>query len=245
MLTPTLRKAAKFAAFLLFLSGPCSVALASVNVSPVIVHLSDGHNKDIIRISNGSEQPKSFQVDVVSWSQTKEERESYSPTDDLLVVPPLFTLEAGETQVVRIGLMRGTEMDRELSYRIFFTELAPPQPDSADVTGISMRMRLGVPIFVKPENPALASIDFVQQKTIEGQLYMQLKNTGNVHVKINEVHYQAPTAVDKEVTPTVFYLLPVMTGYLPVTQPNRNTGGTVTLVTDTVGNLEYELAGPQ
>jgi hypothetical protein len=74
---------------------------------------------------------------------------------------------------------------------------------------------------------------------------MELRNTGNVHVKINEIRYLAPFASNKQITQTVFYLHPDASGFLPVELPDANAGGTVELVTDTAGVLEHELAVPQ
>ena len=105
-------KAASFAAFLLFCVVCPTALMASVDISPVVVELSEAHDKEVVRIGNGTESAKSFQVDVVAWSQSDPEREIYTPTDDLLAVPPLFTLEAGKEQVV------GRRVDLTLCVRL-------------------------------------------------------------------------------------------------------------------------------
>ena len=188
---------------------------------------------------------KSFQVDVVAWSQNDEEREIYTPTDELLAVPPLFTLKPGEQQVVRIGLMRAADPEKELSYRVFFTELEPPEIEEQTVSSVNIRLRFGVPVFVAPLAPAAPGVEFIGLQTIDGHRFMELRNTGNVRVKVNEVHYQSPTSLDKEVSQAVFYLHPGMKGFLPLETGDQTPGGTVRLVTDTAGTLEYVLAGPQ
>ena len=74
---------------------------------------------------------------------------------------------------------------------------------------------------------------------------MKLKNTGNVRVKVNEVRFQDHTSADKEVSQAVFYLHSGKTGFLPLEVAGQHVGGTVELVTDTAGIIEYALAGPQ
>ena len=160
-------------------------------------------------------------------------------------MPPLFTVQPGQTQVVRIGLMRRADEDRELAYRVFFTELAPPELGEDTTSGIRMRLRFGVPAFVAPLAPPSPAIDLVKLHSIDGHTFLELKNTGNVHVKVNEVHYLAPFATNKAVSDTSFYLHPGVSGYLPVDLPDANASGTVELVTDTAGVLEYELAGSE
>ena len=237
-------KAAGFAAFLLFCIGYPVSAFAGVDISPVLVEMSEKQNKQVVRISNSGETAKSFQVDVVAWSQSDEEREIYTPTDELLAVPPLFTLQPGAQQVVRIGLMRDADTDTELAYRVFFTELEPPELDEKTVSSINIRLRFGIPVFVAPLAPAAPQVQLVNMKTIDEHTFMELKNVGNVRVKVNEVHYQAPTSPDKEVSQAVFYLHSGKTGFLPLELPDASVGGTVELITDTAGTLEYAVPGP-
>ena len=237
-------KAAGFAAFLLICTGYAVPAFAGIDISPVLVEMSEKQNKQVVRISNTGETPKSFQVDVVAWSQSDEEREIYTPTDELLAVPPLFTLQPGAQQVVRIGLMRDADTDTELAYRVFFTELEPPQLDEKTVSSINIRLRFGIPVFVAPLAPAAPQVQLVNMKTIGEHTFMELKNVGNVRVKVNEVHYQAPTSPAKEVSQAVFYLHSGKTGFLPLELPDDSVGGTVELITDTAGTLEYAVPGP-
>ena len=234
-------KAAIIAAFLFLSSGWSAIAVASVDISPVRLDLSNDRNKDTIRFGNGGDETKSYQVDVVNWSQSEGKSDEYTPSDDLLVVPPIFTLEPGEQQVVRIGLMRSADPDTELTYRIFFTELAPAQPDSATTSGVTMRLRLGIPVFVAPNTDSAPNLELVGSQRDRDEMFMRFRNTGKVHVKVNEVQYEAPGLADKTVTPAVFYVLPGQTASLPVSLPHGNAVGKVTLITDTAGKLEYDL----
>jgi fimbrial chaperone protein len=238
-------KAAVCAAFLLTLIAFSHTATASIDISPVVVELSETRNKEVVRITNSGETAKSFEVSVVAWSQSGEDREIYAPTDELLAVPPLFTLQAGEQQVVRIGLMRPADAEQELSYRVFFTELEPPEIEQKTVSSINVRLRFGIPTFVAPLAIPVASIEFVGTKMVDEHLFMELRNSGNIRVKVNEVRYQSPTRADKDVTQTVFYLHPGKTGSLPLQLGGEPTGGKIELVTDTAGVLEYVLAGPE
>lgn len=234
-------KAAKVAAFLFIFVASVSVTHASMSVSPVRIDLSDEHRKDVIRVSNQDESAKSYEVNVVAWSQSRERREIYTPTEDLLAVPPLFTLQPGEEQIVRIGMLQDADAATERSYRMFVTELAPPQPESPAATGITMRVQIGVPVFVAPTALPTATLDYVDSMQVEEQLFMQFRNSGNTHVKVTEVQFLAPGQTDKQVAPTGLYVLAGQTGYLPVALPDGKPVGTITVVTDTLGSLEYEL----
>jgi fimbrial chaperone protein len=239
------RKAAFCAAFLFCLLGWSASALAAIDISPVLIAMSEERNKEVVRITNSGDTAKSFEVNAVAWSQSEKEREIYSETDDLLAVPPLFTVQPGQTQVVRIGLMRRAEEDRELAYRVFFTELAPPELGEGTTSGIKMRLRFGIPAFIAPLSAAAPVVELIKLHTIDGHTFIELRNTGNVHVKVNEVHYLAPSASSKAVSEASFYLHAGTSGFLPLEVSDESAAGRVELVTDTAGVLEYELAGPR
>jgi fimbrial chaperone protein len=234
-------KAALGAAFLFIFGFYASVALASISVSPVRLDLSDDHDKDVVRISNQEETSKSYQVEVVAWSQTDERREVYTPTEALLAVPPLFSLAPGEEQLVRIGMIDGADPMTEKSYRVFITEIAPPQPDAPTTSGINMRLQIGIPVFVAPNTLPFSTFELIGSKQIGNQLFLQFHNSGNTHVKVSEVHYRASDNAEPVVSPAAMYLLAGQKGYVPVSLPDDMALGNVTIVTDSLGNLEYEL----
>lgn len=235
-------KAAIGAAFLFIFGGAPGAAQAQVAVSPVRIDLSDEHNKDVIHITNQEQTTKSFEVELVAWSQSDERREVYTPTDDVLAVPPLFSLGPGEEQIVRIGLMTDAASPVERSYRMFITELAPPQEEKIEGAGVNLRLRLGIPVFVAPTALPYATLDYFDSMQIEDQLFMHLRNAGNTHVKVSEVRYLAPGKDTPDVESAVIYILAGQTGYVPVALSDARRGGKVTLVTDALGNMEYDLS---
>lgn len=237
-----LGKAVLCAAFLLIFGGMPSAAIAQVAISPVRVDLSDDHTKDVIQISSQADKTMSYEVEIVSWSQSEERREIYSPTDDILAVPPLFTLQPGEEQIVRIGMLTDANPSTEQSYRMFITELAGPQEEVAKSTGVNMRLRLGVPVFVAPRALPVATLDHIDSRQMENQLFMQMRNNGNTHVRISEVRFHSPGASEPQGEAAAIYILAGQTAYIPVALPDSRREGKVTLVTDTLGTVEYELS---
>lgn len=236
-----LTRAARFAALFLFAAGWSLFARASVSISPVRVDFDASQRMEIIRFGNGGAETRSYQVDVVSWSQSGVRGDVHDPTDDVLAVPPVFTLEPGQQQVIRVGLLREPDPATELAYRVFITELAPPQEEKPEGAGVAMRLRVGVPVFVAPSAGPSAQLDLVGSERDGETLLMQFRNAGNVHVKISEIQYEAPGLADARIEPAMLYVLPGQSGSLPVALPYGNAVGTVTLVTDTAGNLEYDL----
>ena len=234
-------KAAVIAAFL-FLSGfLTTVGYASINISPLRVDLSDDHDKDVIRITNQGDSMKSYEVEVVAWSQTDERREVYAPTEDILAVPPLFTVSPGEQQIIRVGKLTNADSNIERSYRMFITELAPPEEGEAGSASISMRLQIGVPVFISPDALPFAELKYVESEKIGEQLFVRFRNSGNTHVKVTEVRYSTPGSDTPVVTSTVAYFLAGKSGLLPIELPSGGQVGRITVVTDSLGAVEYDL----
>jgi fimbrial chaperone protein len=207
----------------------------------VRIDLSDDHTKDVIRVSSQADSTMSYQVEIVAWSQSEDRREIYTPTDEVIAVPPLFTLQPGEEQIVRIGMLTDADSSNERSYRMFITELAAPQEEENNMTGVNMRLRLGIPVFIAPHALPYATLDYFDSKQMNDQLFMQLRNSGNTHVRISEIQFLAPGAEQADIESAAIYILAGQTAYVPVVLPGTRRVGRVTLVTDTLGTVEYEL----
>lgn len=238
------RKAASIAAFLVVLGMAASSAYGSLSVSPVRVVLGDDHDKDVVRIANQESSAKSYEVEIVAWSQTEERREAYAPTDDILAVPPLFSLNPGEEQLLRVGMLVPADADTERSYRMFITELAPPETEKtekAETSGITMRLQIGIPVFVTPNAAPTSTLEFVKLTQVAEQQVIQFRNSGNTHVKVTEVQYLAPGSIDAVVTPALVYILAGQMAYLPLRASSNKLAGTFSIVTENNGTLHYDL----
>lgn len=65
------------------------------------------------------------QLEAMAWNKAQGQ-DIYTPTTDLIAAPPIFTVPPGGTQIVRIGLRRAPDPQRELAYRVYFQEIPPP-----------------------------------------------------------------------------------------------------------------------
>ena len=154
---------------------------ASFGVSPVRVTLSDSQQMGALTVRNNGSEPVSMQLEVMSWSQ-QEGKDVFTATRELLTNPPIFTVPAGGSQLIRAGLRRAPDARHELTYRIFMQELPPPP--SPDFNGAKMLMRLSVPVFVLPEVAAQSTLRWQAARTLDGGLKISLTNIGNAHIQI-------------------------------------------------------------
>ena len=178
-----LTRALKQAACGLFFFVVCaSVAnAANLGVSPVRVTLSDSQKIGSLSVRNEGTQPITMQMEVLSWSQ-REGKAVFAATRELLANPPIFTIPAGSSQLVRVGLRRAPDAQRELTYRVILQELPPPP--NPDLTGARMTLRISLPVFVSPEIEAKPVLLWQAVRTSQGALKISLSNNGNGHIQI-------------------------------------------------------------
>ncbi len=180
---------------------------ASFNVSPILVGLSSQKPTMPLSVSNMDDTPVVIQVRSMSWTQNDSGEDVYANTDYILATPPIFTIPAHGTQIVRIGLREPSTPERELSYRIYLTQL--PGASREAINRVTMRFRFGIPVFVT--GAAAVAPDLKWSVIASGPNAGKLKvtNDGSAHAQIGEM--QLVDMVSEQTIarqPTPVYLLP-------------------------------------
>ena len=165
----------------LLLIGAGAASAGSFEVSPVRITLSPEIPVSAITVTNNSTEPTVVQLETLNWSQ-QGEQDVYSPTSDIIATPPIFTLPVGGYQVVRVGLLRAPDAQRELTYRLYLQE-APSAPKPG-FTGMNMVIRQGVPVFVTPTIKPPDAVAWKIYRSSDGRLELSLTNNGNAHLQV-------------------------------------------------------------
>jgi fimbrial chaperone protein len=153
-------------------------------VEPTTIDLATRGVPAELTISNRGKLAARFEAKVVTWRQDADGTMQFAPTTDLVVYPTLFTVEPGGKRSIRIATTSGPTAN-ERSYRIFVEELPPLRAGvdlaASTTTSISMRTRMGVPIFVAPMK---AQIRGEVRGVVGGDgVQVSIENRGTLHVK--------------------------------------------------------------
>ncbi len=168
-------------ALLAQLLAPAAAAQAAgVSVSPIRVDLDAGSRSQALTLRNSGASAYRFQVEILRWTQTPSGDDVYLPASDVIANPPLFELAPNASQIVRVGLVGTPPQATEASYRIYFTE--SPRPNDGAGTGLTLLLRLGVPLFVAPQQPARHALQW-SARMAEGQIIVRAENRGSVHAR--------------------------------------------------------------
>ena len=135
------------------LTGLTAVA-QSLSVQPVNIFLLPGQKATTLTVSNQGSSVTSIQIRGYSWSQ-KDGDDQLTTSDDVVVSPPIASIDPGAKQVVRL-ILRRSPQGREGTYRILVDQIPPP----AEPGIVHVVLRLSIPIFAEPTIRALPHVQF-------------------------------------------------------------------------------------
>lgn len=171
----------------LLLATSLTARASTFSVDPIEVTLGRGNSSASIAITNQSPQRLRLQVTGYAWQQSSSGEMKLTPTDDLVFFPKLLEIDPSETKRIRVGVT-AEQGPLERSYRVFMEELpslesviAPKQ------NAVTLRMKIGVPVFVKPDAAPAASGAVRDALADDGSLSFDVLNTGNTHFAIQSV----------------------------------------------------------
>jgi fimbrial chaperone protein len=119
---------------------------------------------------------------VFRWSQVGGE-DQLSPTEDVVVSPPIGPIDAHGERIVRVVRV-GPASEAEASYRLIVDELPPP-PDPNN-RRVRLLMRHSIPLFFAAEGPSAAKVSW-STVVDHGALTLGARNDGSRHIRISGV----------------------------------------------------------
>lgn len=199
-------RAAKAAAVFLFIGlNPGLLWAGSFHVAPVRVDLSTQQTSAALNVENNGDEPVVIQLQATAWSQDNGQ-DQYPASADLLATPPIFTIQPGAAQIVRIGMRRPASVDHELSYRLFLQEVPPPPKPG--FRGLQVALRIGIPVFVQPKTKVAPVLNWKLERQTRNNIKVNLKNDGNAHVQVIDFSVTRPDDRTLAIQQVSTYLLP-------------------------------------
>jgi fimbrial chaperone protein len=193
---PRLRYSAALATFFVLTAATARAQTAGLTIYPVTIQLGPGDKAAILTIQNHTDTDTTFQVRAFSWAQ-QDGSEQLLPTDLLLASPPLGTIAAGKSQVVRL-VLRQSAQTREATFRILFDQiLAPPKAGT-----VNFALRLSIPVFAEPPTHVSPHL----QWSVEHSTLVAV-NDGGSHETVRDIAISAPGGrplkIEENVSPYV------------------------------------------
>lgn len=180
-------------AALVLLMASAAVEGAGLRITPLRLDLSRAQPATQIELANFTGADTPVQVSAYAWSQV-DGRDQYAPSKDIFFAPPIVTVPQNNKTVVRFRLRGKAPEDAERAYRVYFQQVTPPQRNSEG--GMSFRLRVGVPLFVRPAKPVLPRLELGIEPAGD-RLKLTLANSGKAHLKIQGIEVY-PASVPRD-----------------------------------------------
>ena len=185
-------------------------AAGSLRVAPTRLDLQQDKRAVALTVTNTGSAPTLLQLDVKHWVQDSGS-DDYSATDDLIVSPPIFTLDAGAEQVVRVGRRKGNVPMAELAWRLFVQEI--PTPGSSKARELNVVLRIGIPIFATPPKATAGTLQWHLQCQDARKPVLLASNRGEQALRLDDLSVRASGA---EYSERAVYVLAGATRALPL-----------------------------
>ena len=157
----------------------------SLKVNPVHINLPAGSQAVSLKMTNGDAAPASVRVTTFGWTQV-DGRDVYTPTNNVIVSPPIFTIPAGKTQLVRIGLRsRGSAG----AYRVIFEEIPVQRPVGGQ---IQVTLKLNLPLYLLPPGGGKSDVSWKAWRDGKGEMVVEGRNRGSLHSQVSQLSAQLP-----------------------------------------------------
>ncbi|HEY6924655.1 MAG TPA: molecular chaperone [Steroidobacteraceae bacterium] len=177
----------------------------SFTVNPVRLTLSATQSVAAVTVKNVGEEATVVQLETSSWTQ-HDGQDVLTSTTDILATPPIITVPPGASRIVRVGLRRPADPQRELTYRMFLREVPPPQPLAQ---GLRVALLISIPVFVTPPHLPGPQVQWRAIRLHDGNIQLQARNTGQAHIQLGQLQIvQAANGTEVVTRNMADYLLP-------------------------------------
>jgi fimbrial chaperone protein len=177
---------------------------STLQVDPVSVRLTPQTRSAVMRLRNDGAEAVHVQVRAFRWQQQDGE-DRLSATDALRVSPPIQAIPPGGEQIVRVLLAENLAPQAEETFRLIVDEL-PGAPASNG--RVRMLIRYSVPVTVRPDNLAPASLHFRLERGA-GAPVLEARNSGGQSAQLSALRLTASSGNLIEVSSGLLgYVLP-------------------------------------
>lgn len=192
---------------LLALAGAMPAHAGLFSVTPVRIFMTPRDRAVAVTIVNESDAPVVLQADISDWRQVADGGDELTPTEDMILSPPIIRLGAKARQVVRLGRVKPADASRQLTYRMILVEVPEAVQNQTATVEVQVALALSMPVFITPlgarrEISCLATHDAELHCSNSGSAYAQIREAtlsrgGQVMLRFEGGMYILPGATRK------------------------------------------------
>lgn len=167
------------AAATLFCAAP--VAAGSFSVSPVRIFMQARERATAITIVNEGDSELVMQAELFTWKQKPDGVDELTPTEDMVLAPPILKMAPRSRQVVRLANLRPVPPGPQLTYRMVVREIPEARPAS-DQVQVQVALAFSLPVFITPPG-AKSQLACELGKTTSAGVVATCENRGQAYAQ--------------------------------------------------------------
>lgn len=173
----------------LFLAVPAQPALAgTLQINPVLVEINSGRRTATVTVRNEESSPVTIRAYALAWHQSGGQ-DVYEESSALIVSPPIFTIPAGGSQLVRVGLRSPSGAPQ--AYRLIIEEV----PEANPAGGIRVALRLNLPLYSTMQAGQAAALRWSASRRADGGWELEAANPGAGYVRLDPAAAESATGL--------------------------------------------------
>jgi len=159
---------------------------ASVSIIPVSLSLQPDQKITSFKITNQTGEATVFQTSAVTWQQ-KNGKDIESPTNDLIITPPIVTIAPYAEQIIRIGIRHQQDFTKENTYRIVLQQILTQDTPAISLKNtVRVLLKINIPLFIVPLKE-IRDISWDIKRINKSQLALKVFNKGNANAFIDSI----------------------------------------------------------
>lgn len=207
----------------------------SLEVSPTILQFQQDQSHQSIRISNRGKNPVVVQARSFSWEQSGD-ADTLLASPEIVISPPIFTLQPGATQTLRVRLREHEPLRNVRHFRLLVDDITP---SPAGQVGSRMAIRMSLPVFTDANMQRPGQLRWSVENRGTDSVTLKVTNDGGTYENIRKVELAYADGTLSAASPLASntYILPGATRHWIVPNVHRPMRSPITLNATTVAGV--------
>lgn len=122
---------------------------ATFSVSPVRIYMQSRDRATAVTVENEGDTEVVMQGEVFQWTQKADGTDELTPTDDVILAPPILKVAPKSRQVLRLANLKPVPPGEQLTYRMIVREV-PEAAQPKEGVQVQVSLAFSLPIFITP-----------------------------------------------------------------------------------------------
>lgn len=183
-----------------------AAAAAEFSVTPVRIFMTSRDRAVAITLTNESDEEVLMQAELFLWKQKPDGQDELTPTQDLILSPPIVKLAPRATQVVRLARLGPPPAGTEETYRMIVREVPEAKPASKEIK-LQLALAFSLPVFITPPG-ARRQLVCAMERVAPDTARASCENKGTAYAQARALALLAPAGERLAARDTGGYILP-------------------------------------